>query len=68
MGILLLIHMTRHNSMLSYIRAKFCGPRFEAEIDETVELMLEWVRDLQTTDPIALWCWKILQGVYRLER
>jgi hypothetical protein len=54
--------------MLSYIRAQLCGLRFEAEIDETVELMLEWIKDLQTTDPIALWCWKILQGVYRLER
>lgn len=68
LSILLLIHMTRHNSMLSHIRAQLCGPKFEAEIDETVELMLEWVRDLQTTDPIALWCWKILQVVYRLER
>ncbi|KIM92758.1 hypothetical protein OIDMADRAFT_173784 [Oidiodendron maius Zn] len=67
LGILLLIHMTRHNSMLSYIRAQLCGPRFEAEIDETVELMLEWVGDLQTTDPIALWCLQILQGVYHLE-
>jgi hypothetical protein len=53
--------------MLSKIRAQLCGPRFEAEIDQTVEMMLDWVRDLQTTDSIALWCWKILQGVYHLE-
>jgi hypothetical protein len=60
--------MTQHNQMLRTIRTQLCGPRFEAEIDQTVEAMIEWVRDLQTTDSIALWCWKILQGVYRLER
>jgi hypothetical protein len=59
--------MTQHNPMLSEIRDRLCGPRFEAEIDQTVEMMLDWVRDLKSTDSIALWCWKILQGVYQLE-
>jgi hypothetical protein len=53
--------------MLRDIRAQLCGPRFEAEIDQTVEMMLDWARDLKTTDSIALWCWQILQGMYRLE-
>jgi hypothetical protein len=53
--------------MLGDIRAQLCGPRFEAEIDETVEMMLDWVRDLKTTDSIALWCWQILKAVYHLE-
>lgn len=67
LGILLIIYMTQHNPMLSEIRARLCGSRFEAEIDQTVEMMLDWVRDLRNTDSIALWCWKILQGVYQLE-
>jgi hypothetical protein len=67
MGALLIIYMTRHNPMLRDIRAQLCGPRFEAEIDQTVEMMLDWVRDLKSTDSIALWCWQILQGVYHLE-
>jgi hypothetical protein len=59
--------MMRHNPMLSSIRAQLCGPRFEAEIDLTVELMIDWIRDLKATDSIAMWCWKILQGVYHLD-
>ncbi|KIM92729.1 hypothetical protein OIDMADRAFT_173807 [Oidiodendron maius Zn] len=64
LGILLIIYMTQHNPMLSEIRAQLCGPRFEAEIDQTIEMMLDWIRDLKDTDSIALWCWKILQSVY----
>jgi hypothetical protein len=67
LGILLVIHMTRHSPMLRDIRAQLCGPRFEAEIDQSVELMLDWIRDLKSSDPIALWCWKILQGVYHID-
>jgi hypothetical protein len=67
LGILLILHMTRHNPMLRDIRAQLCGPRFEAEADQTVQLMLDWIRDLKSSDPIATWCWKILQGIYHLD-
>jgi hypothetical protein len=67
LGILLILHMTRHNPMLRDIRAQLCGPRFEAEADQTVQLMLDWIRDLKSSDPIAMWCWKILQGIYHLD-
>jgi hypothetical protein len=30
-------------------------------------LMLDWIRDLKSSDPIAMWCWKILQGIYHLD-
>jgi len=53
--------------MLRDIRAQLCGQRFETEIDQTVELMLDWIRDLKSSDPIAQWCWKILQRIYNLE-
>jgi hypothetical protein len=67
LGILLIIYLTQHNPMLSEIRAQLCGARFEAAVDQTVEVMLDWVRDLKSTDSIAQWCWKILQGVYHLD-
>ncbi|KAG9232702.1 hypothetical protein BJ875DRAFT_513889 [Amylocarpus encephaloides] len=67
LGILLILHMTRHNPMLRDIRAQLCGPRFEAEADQTVHLMLDWLRDLESSDPISMWCWKIVQGIYHLD-
>ena len=59
--------MTRVNSTLRDIRAQLCGSRFEVEIEETVSLLIDWIRDLKSSDPIALWCWKILQGIYHIE-
>jgi hypothetical protein len=59
--------MTQHDPMLREIRAQFCGPIFEAELDQTVELLIDWVRDLKGCDSIAMWCWNILQGIYRLD-
>ncbi|TAQ89561.1 hypothetical protein B7494_g2138 [Chlorociboria aeruginascens] len=64
LGILIIIHMTRHNPMLRDIRSQLCGPKFEGEIDQTVELMLDWIKDLKGIDPIAMWCWKIISGLY----
>ena len=64
LGILLIFHLTRHNPILRDIRAQLCGPKFEVEADQTVQLMLDWIRDLKSSDPIAMWCWKILQGIY----
>lgn len=53
--------------MLRDIRAQFCGPVFEAEIGETTEVMIDWIRDLKGSDSIAMWCWNILQGLYRVD-
>ncbi|KAG9242385.1 hypothetical protein BJ878DRAFT_535930 [Calycina marina] len=65
--ILIIVHMTQHNDMLRNIRAQLAGPRFEAEIDATVETMIDWIRDLKNSDPISSWCWKILASIYQLE-
>ena len=59
--------MTRHNAMLRDIRAQLAGEQFEAELNQIVEMMLDWIRDLKSSDPFALWCWNILQGIYQLE-
>ena len=67
LGILLIIHMTQINPMLRDIRTQLCGPRFEAEVNESVDLMLDWIRDLKSSDAIARWCYRILQPIYNLE-
>ncbi|KUJ22379.1 uncharacterized protein LY89DRAFT_575731 [Mollisia scopiformis] len=67
LGILIILNITQHNPMLRDIRAQFCGSRFEAEIGESVDLMIDWIRDSRICDPIADWCYKILQPIYNLE-
>jgi hypothetical protein len=62
-----MLHLTWHNPLLRDIRAQFCGPIFEAEINQTIEVMIDWIRDLKACDPIASWCWNILRGVYGLD-
>lgn len=64
LGVILILHMTQHNPMLQHIRAQLCGPNFDAEVNLTVNLMIDWIRDLKSVDAIAMWCWKILQIVY----
>ena len=64
LGILLIFYLARHNPLLRDIQAQLCGPRFEVEADETVQLMLDWIKDLKSSDPIAMWCWNNLQGIY----
>ncbi|TVY73463.1 hypothetical protein LSUE1_G005444 [Lachnellula suecica] len=64
LGILLIFHMSLHNEMLKKIRAQLCGPNFEAEVGISIELMLDWIRDLKSTDSIAMWCWKIVREIY----
>ena len=64
MGILLILHMTEHNRMLRDIRKHLCGQKFESDYNESIKLMLDWIQDLKASDPIAMWCWKILQNIY----
>ncbi|KIN04082.1 hypothetical protein OIDMADRAFT_118497, partial [Oidiodendron maius Zn] len=68
LSILLMLQLTLHNPLLRDIRAQFCGPVFEAEISQTIELMIDWIRDLKGYDSIAMWCWNVLQCVYELEQ
>ncbi|QSZ30273.1 hypothetical protein DSL72_004795 [Monilinia vaccinii-corymbosi] len=65
LGILLIVHLSKHNAMLKEICDTLCGDRYQREIGATVELMLDWIRDLKDNeDPIALWCWNMLKGIY----
>ncbi|KAF7905491.1 uncharacterized protein EAF01_006012 [Botrytis porri] len=65
LSILLIVHLSKGNLMLKDICDNMCGERYHAEIDDTVSLMLDWIRDLKDVgDPIALWCWNMLEGIY----
>lgn len=51
--------------MLKDICDTMCGERYQEQIEDTVGLMLDWIRDLKNAeDPIAVWCWNMLKGVY----
>ncbi|THV56024.1 hypothetical protein BGAL_0001g00860 [Botrytis galanthina] len=65
LSILIIVHLSKGNIMLKDICDNLCGERYHSEIDETVRLMLDWIRDLKDAeDPIALWCWDMLRGIY----
>lgn len=55
LGILLILHLSRYVPCLVHIRQNLCGPNFEEEVSESVSLMLEWIQDLKSSDPIASW-------------
>lgn len=67
LSVLLVLQLTQHHALLRDIRAQLCGPVFEAEINQTIEAMIDWIRDLRGCDSIAMWCWNILQGIYGLD-
>jgi hypothetical protein len=53
--------------MLRQIRQTLCGDTFEADAAQSIELMLDWIRDLKTSDPIAAWCYNVLGTIYHME-
>jgi len=55
LGILLILHLSRYVPCLVHIRQTMCGTNFEEEVAQSVNLMLEWIRDLKSSDAIALW-------------
>ncbi|CZT14774.1 related to acetate regulatory DNA binding protein FacB [Ramularia collo-cygni] len=61
MSILLILRMTTENECLKRI----CEEQVNREeLQKTVLLMLEWVRDVRQVDGIAEWLWKILEPLY----
>jgi hypothetical protein len=67
LGMLLILHLSRYSPCLAQIRRTMCGPDFEELLEESVQLMLDWIRDLKESDPIAMWCWNVVAGVYQIE-
>ncbi|EMC98891.1 hypothetical protein BAUCODRAFT_384024 [Baudoinia panamericana UAMH 10762] len=65
MGILLILKMCSVNGHLRRIvdEGRVVGRR---EVDQTIALMLEWVRDVKQMDGIAEWSWSILAPLYNV--
>jgi hypothetical protein len=59
--------MTVHNPTQQDIRARLCRLKFESEVNTTLELMVDWIRDMKNIDKIALWYWEILRGIYHMD-
>ncbi|CAM1506707.1 Fc.00g063480.m01.CDS01 [Cosmosporella sp. VM-42] len=66
-GILVLLHLSQQHPMLLRIRSSFCGQRFDVDATETVNLYVDWLRDMKKIDSTAKWCWGIIRLLYRLD-
>ncbi|KAK5127930.1 hypothetical protein LTR85_005047 [Meristemomyces frigidus] len=64
MGILLILSMCTANECMRRIVDEG-GVVGWQEIDRTIHLMLEWVRDAKQVDGIAEWSWGILEPLYK---
>ncbi|KEY70077.1 hypothetical protein S7711_07862 [Stachybotrys chartarum IBT 7711] len=66
-GVLVLLHVSRTHPVLARVRSSYCGPQFEFEASETINLYIEWLRDLRNIDPTTTWCWDVVRVLYGLE-
>ncbi|KJY00562.1 C6 finger domain protein [Zymoseptoria brevis] len=61
MGILLILRMTTENECLMRI----CEEQVNRdELEQTVAMMIEWVRDVRQVDGIAEWSWRIIEPLF----
>ncbi|EGO52276.1 hypothetical protein NEUTE1DRAFT_125788 [Neurospora tetrasperma FGSC 2508] len=69
-GILVLLHLVLSDKVpiLTKIKDTLCGgERFELEAKKTVELYVDWIRDLKDVEPSAVWDWDVVCAMYGLE-
>lgn len=66
-GILVLLHLSTQHPMLNRIRSSFCGQRFDVDATETVNLYVDWLRDMKKIDSTAKRCWSIIRLLYGLD-
>lgn len=67
LGALVILHLSRQVPILLNIRTTLCGDSFELEARETVDLYLEWLRDLSPVDRAAEWAWDVVSCLYHVE-
>jgi hypothetical protein len=61
MGILLILRMTTENECLMRI----CEDQVNREeLEQTVAMMIDWVRDVRQMDGIAEWSWRVIEPLY----
>ncbi|KAI9659288.1 MAG: hypothetical protein M1821_001546 [Bathelium mastoideum] len=61
MGILLILRMSLENNLLGRISRERIS---QEKVEETVRLMLDWIRDAKQVDAVAVWCWNIVRPLY----
>ncbi|KAF7544531.1 hypothetical protein G7Z17_g9877 [Cylindrodendrum hubeiense] len=66
-GILILLHLSQQHPMLLRIRSTLCGQRIDVDVTETVNLYLDWLRDMKKIDSTANWCWTVIRLLYCLD-
>lgn len=69
-GILVLLHLVLSDKVpiLTKIRDTLCGgERFVMEAKETVELYVNWIRDLRDVEPSAVWDWDVVSAMFGME-
>jgi hypothetical protein len=57
LGILLIFHLTTRHPLLRDIRGKYFTNN---EIEDTTQLMVDWMQDMREIDGVAQWGWDIL--------
>ncbi|KAH7328909.1 hypothetical protein B0I35DRAFT_507291 [Stachybotrys elegans] len=62
--ILILLHLSEQHPMLMSIRASLCGQNFAQEASETVNMYMEWLRDVRSMDATADWFWNVARVLY----
>ncbi|KAK3082434.1 hypothetical protein LTR53_020377, partial [Teratosphaeriaceae sp. CCFEE 6253] len=65
MGILLILKMCYVNDCLRQVVEETNVVGWK-EIEQTAELMLDWMRDVKQVDGIAEWSWGILEALYNV--
>jgi len=66
-GVLILLHISQQHPMLLRIRSTLCGQQFDVDATETVNLYLDWLRDMKKIDSTANLCWTMIRLLYRLD-
>lgn len=67
LGILVVLHLSQKMDVLRQIRISFCGEKFESDAQQTVDLAVDWIRDVKGVDGAAAWAWGVVKVLYKLE-
>lgn len=60
-GVLLILRMTQEEGVLKQL----CEGRINRDdLDSTIVLLLNWVKDVKQVDGIAEWSWNILEPLF----
>jgi hypothetical protein len=62
LGILLVFHCTQESPLLRSIREEYLD---EDDVEHTLGLMREWIRELKEVDCLAEWSWHVIDALSR---